>query len=127
MVMQRQIQQLPGSNQLAGNSAVFGGWGGITAGMVVHHDDAGGRLGDGGAENFAGMHERAIEDAASDEHFAQHPALAVEGQQVEFFDGKVTEPRREAAGHVLRLSYARGERALLAGKPGANFEGSDET
>ena len=73
--------------------------------MVVHHDNARGRLGDGGPKDLARMDQRAVEEAAGDQDLAQHLALAVQRQKVKLLDLEIAQPRLE---QCVRRPRARG-------------------
>ena len=59
---------------------------GVATGVIVHHDDPGGRLGDRRPEDLSRMHQGAVEEATGDQDLAQHLALAVEGEKMKLLD-----------------------------------------
>ena len=82
--------------------------------MIVDHDDSRSGLRDGGAEDLAWVHERAVEESPGDEDLSQHPALAVEREEMELLDLKIPEARREPA-YVPWSSFSvASERVLCA-------------
>lgn len=78
VIVDGEIEQAAGLDQLSGDGAILGRWGGVPARMVMYNYNTGGSFGDGGTENFAGVNQRAIEKAASYQDIAQDLALAVE-------------------------------------------------
>src|SRR2546427_727040 len=77
MVVHGDVQQPPGVNQLARDSAVVGVWRGVAARVIVGHDDARRTEGDGEPEHFTRMHERGIEDSPRDFLDGDHAGLGV--------------------------------------------------
>ena len=78
MIVHGKIEQAAGLDQLSGDGAILGRWGGIPARVVMYNYNTGGSFGDGGPENLAGVDQRTVEQATSYEDIAQDLALAVE-------------------------------------------------
>ena len=91
---------------------------GIAARVVVDHDDPGCRLDDRGAEDLAGMDQRAVQQTTGDEDLAQHLALAVEGEEVELLHLQVAEAPGEAAATSSgsRMRWTGGRSSVAAGR-----------
>lgn len=122
MIVDREIQELPGLHQLAGHRLIFrrGGW--VSAGVVVNHDDPRGGLGNGGAEDLSRVHQGAVKQPTGDQHVPADPALAVEGQDVEFFHRQVPEPGPEQSDDVRRIPNPRLGWTLFLKQAGGELE-----
>ena len=95
--------------------------------MVVHDDDPRCGFGDGGAEDFPRVDERAVEQPAGDEDVSQDLALAIQREEVKLFDSEIAQARLEEADDVLRLANARQRRATLTRESGGELERRDQT
>src|SRR3954464_6648436 len=94
--------------------------------MIVHDDDSCSRFDNGGPEHFARMHQRAVEQAASDEHFPQHLALTVQSDEMELLHLEIPQPTPEQTNYVLRFPDPLHRRALLPGRSGPQLECREE-
>jgi len=81
------LEQVSGTDEIAGDADVGFGRGGIAAGMVVGEDDGMGTGGDGGTKDFAGVDEDLVEEAFGDGIDPKEAATGVEEQDLETFDG----------------------------------------
>ena len=77
----------------------------VAARMIVHEDDCRRSLGDRLAKDFARMHERGVEDPASDRDVALEPMLRVEHGNVELFDRQIFHAGTEVFDDISRRPH----------------------
>src|SRR6266576_1201899 len=85
MVVDGNVQEAPGVDQLARYGAVVRAWRRVAAWVVMRHDDSSRAQGDGEPEHFTRMHERAVQDPARDFLNPHNARLRVEHDHVEHF------------------------------------------
>ena len=71
--------------ELLRDGAIFGRWGRISGGMIVHQDDGRRTLGDGGAKHFARVDQGGIQDAPCNEDLPDHAVAGRQKESVKFF------------------------------------------
>ncbi len=127
MVVHGQIEELAGRDQLAGNGPVLGRRCGISAWVIVHDDDSRGRLCDRGAEYFAWVHQRAVEQPSCDQDITEHLALTVQREKMELLNRQITQPGLEETNDIIRLAYSRQRCSALAAHPRRQLESGEQS
>jgi hypothetical protein len=95
--------------------------------MVVDHDDAGRRLGNGMSKYLARVHQRAVQEPAGDHDLPEDLALAVEREEMKLLDGKVAQAGGEKPDDVLWLPDTGERRPLFPRHPRGKLERGEET
>ena len=80
VVIEFDTHYAPGLDELAGDVDIVLAGGGVTAGVVVGHDNGGGAFLDGGLEHFARVDDVGVEAAHGYGFLAQELVLGVEVQ-----------------------------------------------
>lgn len=126
MVEDLDLEQVPGADEVAGDTDVGFGGGGITAGMVVGEDEGVGAGGDGGAEDFAGVDEDLVEEAFGDGIDAEEAAAGIEEEDLETFDWGGDGVIAEEGGDGFGMVEDRGFEATFLGEAAGEGEGGLE-
>lgn len=133
MVKERDAHQFPALGDGFGKLYVGIAGGGVAAGVVVRHDDAGGVGDEGGAEDGARVGGDGGEGAAGDEAAADELFAAVQHEQDQVFLCLITQVADEVVIHRARAAqfrafqvFAHGSLAQLkGGGQGGGFCGAD--
>src|SRR6185503_16619282 len=88
---------------------VFGGWSGVSAGVVVDEDEGGGAVANRGGEDLAGVDEGGGEGALGDADLGLHAVLAVEKEDVERLAVKLREAAAEVGPHGFGVADRRAD------------------
>ena len=117
---------MAGSHQLPGHRAILRRRGRIPARVIMHQNDTRGRLGDGSAKHFPRVDQRTVEQAPGDEHIPEHPGPGIQGQQVKFFDLKVSQPAPDEFNDIGWLRDPGNGGPFLPGNPVGQLEGCQQ-
>lgn len=105
VVKEGDVHELPALGNGFGEFYVGIAGGGVAAGVVVCHDEAGGVADDGGAEDGAGVGGDGGEGAAGDEHAADELFAAVEQEEDEVFLCLIAQVADEIVVYCARAAH----------------------
>jgi hypothetical protein len=126
VIEQRNPEKVAGPGEAAGHLAILAARRGIAAGVVMNHQDRGGRLPQCRGKDFPGVDEALVEAASTHLDPAQEAVAAIEEEDLEHL---LTEPpklRREMSVNVSRGADGSSKLQRRSGDPAPHLESGPE-